>query len=85
MLKRLGDKVKDIYSEDLCVQKFLCWGNEDDCLVVGDSENDMKMFSNYKHSILIGKESGLMEQVEFVSKSADEDGIYFALQQYMLI
>lgn len=133
LIARLGDKVKDIYSEKLCFQKFLCWGMKEnlsqfalelkeyfnpiwkgdgagefvlhgfdkgesiqevlsylnfdskDCFVIGDSENDMPMFSRYTHSILIGYDADLADKVEFVSKTADEDGVYYGLKHYGLI
>lgn len=58
----------------------------DDCIVIGDSANDEAMLKAVRHSVLM--ENGidrLKPEVEFVTRSVENDGIEAALQHYGLI
>ena len=54
---------------------------------VGDSANDLPMLRYVPHSIAMGNSDpkSLFEEVEFVTKSIDEDGIAHALKHYGFI
>lgn len=51
---------------------------------VGDSTNDLPMLRFVPHSIAMGNSDpkSLFDEVEFVTRSIDEDGIAFALEHY---
>lgn len=54
---------------------------------VGDSTNDLPMLKFVPHSIAMGNSDpkSLFDEVEFVTKSIDEDGIAYALEHYGFI
>lgn len=51
---------------------------------IGDSTNDLPMLRFVPHSIAMGNSDpkSLFDEVEFVTKSIDEDGIAYALKHY---
>ena len=58
----------------------------DDCYGFGDSNNDIEMMRTVAHSIAMGNGAqNIKDMCEYVTTSADEDGIYNALVHYGLI
>ena len=52
----------------------------------GDSMNDLEMFKNVGISIAMGNaKEDIKEQADFVTKSVEEDGIYYALEHFQII
>lgn len=60
---------------------------KENTIAIGDSSNDIPMLSYVPHSVAMGNSEpkSLFEQVEFVTKDINEDGIEYALQHYGLI
>lgn len=59
---------------------------EDDCYAFGDSNNDVPMFRYVKHSALIGNDNEeLCQEVAYVSKDVDQDGLVEALRAFDLL
>lgn len=57
--------------------------DKEDAFVFGDSSNDLSMFSVVEHAIAMGKHDPILEPyTEFVTKTVEEDGIFYALQHY---
>jgi hypothetical protein len=57
-----------------------------DTISIGDSNNDLSMLTCTAVSIAMGVHSeGLEKQVDYVTKTVEEDGIYHALSHYGLI
>lgn len=59
---------------------------EDDCYAFGDSNNDVAMFRYVKNSALIGNDNeALAQEVAYVSKNVDQDGLVEALKAFHLL
>lgn len=60
--------------------------NSNDCLVIGDSNNDLSMFEHIPNSVLMGNGNpSLFEKVSFVTKNIEDDGIEHALRYFDVI
>ena len=58
----------------------------EDTLVIGDSTNDLPMFSAAAHTVCMGEDmEELKQEAEYVTDTVLEDGIEKALQHYHLI
>ena len=58
----------------------------DDIYVFGDSGNDLTMFAYAKHTIAMKKHEKVLDPLtEYVTDTAEQDGIYKALEHYGLI
>lgn len=58
----------------------------EDAFVFGDSMNDLSMFEYARHSVLMGKHDEKLEAyAEFITKTVEEDGIAYALEELGLI
>lgn len=59
---------------------------KEESYVFGDSSNDLSMFKAVKHAIAMGKHDPILDPyTEFVTKTVEEDGILYALQQYGIL
>ncbi|MBR3929845.1 MAG: HAD family hydrolase [Clostridia bacterium] len=66
------------------VQESMNLNNEEIC-VFGDDVNDLEMISYYKHSVAMGNGAdAVKEKAGFITKSNDENGIAFAIDNYIL-
>lgn len=58
----------------------------EDTISVGDSNNDLPMLEATAVSIAMGVHSeGIHDKVDFITKTVEEDGIYYALEHYGLL
>lgn len=66
------------------VQKMLGLTDEEIC-VFGDDVNDLEMISYFKHSVCMGNGAeAVREKAGFVTKSNDENGIAYAIWNYLI-
>ncbi|KSV57618.1 Cof-type HAD-IIB family hydrolase [Acetivibrio ethanolgignens] len=57
----------------------------EDTISIGDSNNDLPMLTATAVSIAMGVHSeGIHDKVDFITKTVEEDGIYYALEHYGL-
>lgn len=58
----------------------------DDIYVFGDSSNDLSMFQYAPHAVAMGSHDPILDPyAEFVTKTVEEDGIYYAMEHYGLL
>ena len=58
---------------------------DDEICVFGDDINDLEMISYYAHSVAMGNGADAVKQkAGFITKSNDENGIAFAIENYIL-
>ena len=58
---------------------------DDEISVFGDDVNDLEMISYYKNSVAMGNgASEVKQQAGFVTKANDDDGIAYAVYQYLI-
>ncbi len=58
----------------------------DDCYAIGDSENDLDMFSAVGTGIAMGRcAPALLERCAWQTSPPEEDGIYRALEHFGLL
>lgn len=66
------------------VQKMMNLSDDEIC-VFGDDVNDLEMISYYKHSVAMGNGAEAVKtKAGFVTKGNDENGIAFAIENYIL-
>ena len=59
--------------------------NDDEISVFGDDVNDLEMISYYKNSVAMGNGAeAVKRKAGFVTKSNDDDGIAYAVYQYLI-
>lgn len=84
----MGEIVPLGYSKATGIQCLLDYFklNLDDAYVFGDSTNDKSMLDYVKYSVVMGNgQPELFEDVYFVTKNLEDDGIEFALKFFNLI
>ena len=58
----------------------------DETMAFGDGNNDIAMLNHVKIGVAMGNaDISVKEASDFVTKSVNEDGIYFALENFSLI
>jgi hydroxymethylpyrimidine pyrophosphatase-like HAD family hydrolase len=66
------------------VQAMMNFTDEEIC-VFGDDVNDLEMISYFEHSVAMGNGAdAVREKAGFVTKGNDENGIAFAIENYVL-
>lgn len=80
--------VPDGYSKGTAIQYMCDYLNLplENCYVFGDSTNDLPMLNYVRHSVAMGNAApDIKDQVSFVTKAVDDDGIAYALKYLGLI
>ncbi len=76
------------YSKALGIEKFLEYTGikRENTYAFGDSMNDKEMIEYVAHGVAMGNGSEELKALsEYVTKSIDEDGVYYGLKHYGLI
>ncbi|MGM9912301.1 HAD family hydrolase [Floccifex sp.] len=72
------------YSKGMTLKYIMDKNNaqRDEVIAFGDGENDVSLFAQVDHSIAMGQARDYVKkQARFVTKSNDEEGIYYALKK----